>query len=195
MCAPAFPSALARKASSSTSGSNATPIRRATRWRSTCRSSPTASPCAATRSSRSRRAKRKTLPAVSDGFAPKAFRARSSLAGDPALVKLVAGLNALVEYPYGCTEQRLVAGARRAGAEGLLADPRGGGARGSHLRQCEDDRAGDRTIHRRRWARRLLAARARQCLAHRLVLRLPRRGREAPASRSTRRCSTGSPMC
>src|SRR5208337_880769 len=35
------------------------------------------------------------------------FSRKIVLAGDPAVVKLVAGLNALVEYPYGCTEQRL----------------------------------------------------------------------------------------
>ena len=49
----------------------------------------------------------KTLPAVSDGIRPESFSRRIVLAGDPAVVKLIAGLNALVEYPYGCTEQRL----------------------------------------------------------------------------------------
>ncbi|MGA8170545.1 MAG: MG2 domain-containing protein, partial [Methylocystis sp.] len=49
----------------------------------------------------------KTLPAVSDGLRPESFSRKIVLAGDPAVVKLVAGLNALVEYPYGCTEQRL----------------------------------------------------------------------------------------
>ena len=77
-----------------------------------------------------------------------------------------------------------LAGALGSRAEGLFADPRRGGVGGAHLRQCEDDRAGGRTIHRRRWTRRLLAARARRRLADRLVLRLSRRGRE---SRRTRR--------
>jgi len=49
----------------------------------------------------------KTLPAVGDGLRPESFSRKIVLAGDPAVVKLVAGLNALVEYPYGCTEQRL----------------------------------------------------------------------------------------
>jgi len=49
----------------------------------------------------------KTLAGASDEARPGSFRREVTLAGDPALVKLVAGLNALVEYPYGCTEQRL----------------------------------------------------------------------------------------
>jgi hypothetical protein len=49
----------------------------------------------------------KTLAAAPDDARPGSFRREVTLAGDPALVKLVAGLNALVEYPYGCTEQRL----------------------------------------------------------------------------------------
>ncbi|HEY8064376.1 MAG TPA: MG2 domain-containing protein [Methylosinus sp.] len=49
----------------------------------------------------------KTLPAAAEEARPGSFRRDVTLAGDPALVKLVAGLNALVEYPYGCTEQRL----------------------------------------------------------------------------------------
>ncbi len=40
------------------------------------------------------------------------FRRTITLAGDPTVVRLVAGLQALVEYPYGCTEQRIA----RAGA-------------------------------------------------------------------------------
>jgi hypothetical protein len=49
----------------------------------------------------------RTLAAAPDDARPGSFRRDITLAGDPALVKLVAGLNALVEYPYGCTEQRL----------------------------------------------------------------------------------------
>ncbi|MBG0809062.1 alpha-2-macroglobulin [Methylosinus sp. H3A] len=49
----------------------------------------------------------KTLAGASDEVRSGSFRRDVTLAGDPALVKLVAGLNALVEYPYGCTEQRL----------------------------------------------------------------------------------------
>ncbi|OBS53228.1 MULTISPECIES: alpha-2-macroglobulin [Methylosinus] len=49
----------------------------------------------------------KALAAAPDDARAGSFRRDVTLAGDPALVKLVAGLNALVEYPYGCTEQRL----------------------------------------------------------------------------------------
>ncbi|MBY6241765.1 MG2 domain-containing protein [Methylosinus sp. Sm6] len=49
----------------------------------------------------------KTFPAAPDDARPGSFRREMTLAGDPALVKLMAGLNALAEYPYGCTEQRL----------------------------------------------------------------------------------------
>lgn len=44
------------------------------------------------------------------------FRRAVTLAGDPTVVRLVAGLQALVEYPYGCTEQRVA----RAGASVAL---------------------------------------------------------------------------
>lgn len=49
----------------------------------------------------------KTLPAVGAAARAKTFSRETIVAADPALVKLVAGLNALIEYPYGCTEQRL----------------------------------------------------------------------------------------
>ncbi|WP_084484767.1 MG2 domain-containing protein [Methylosinus sp. LW3] len=49
----------------------------------------------------------KALAAATDAARPGSFRRDVTFAGDPTLVKLVAGLNALVEYPYGCTEQRL----------------------------------------------------------------------------------------
>ncbi len=49
----------------------------------------------------------KTLAPLADALRPQSFSRKIVLAGDPAVVKLVAGLNALVEYPYGCTEQRL----------------------------------------------------------------------------------------
>ena len=136
-----------------------------------------------------------TLPAVSDGLRPESFSRKIVLAGDPAVVKLVARTQRSGRISLRLHGAASFAGALGSRAEGLFADPRGGGAGGAHLRQCEDDRAGDRTVHRRRRARRLLAARARQCLADRLGLTpfssRPRR----PASPSTRRCSTGSPMC
>jgi uncharacterized protein YfaS (alpha-2-macroglobulin family) len=49
----------------------------------------------------------KTLASAASEARPGSFRRDITLSGDPAAVKLVAGLNALVEYPYGCTEQRL----------------------------------------------------------------------------------------
>ena len=36
---------------------------------------------------------------------PGSYAASVTVAGDPALVRLVAGLNALADYPFGCTEQ------------------------------------------------------------------------------------------
>jgi hypothetical protein len=49
----------------------------------------------------------KTLAATGEAARPKTFAREIVVAADPALVKLVAGLTMLVEYPYGCTEQKL----------------------------------------------------------------------------------------
>lgn len=49
----------------------------------------------------------RTLAEIADPIRPRSFFRRATVATDPALVKLVAGMNALVAYPYGCTEQRL----------------------------------------------------------------------------------------
>ncbi|MGJ0395480.1 MAG: alpha-2-macroglobulin family protein [Methylocystis sp.] len=49
----------------------------------------------------------KTLAPSGEASRPGSFSRETIVAADPSLVKLVAGLNALVEYPYGCTEQRL----------------------------------------------------------------------------------------
>ncbi len=49
----------------------------------------------------------KTIDPIPENVRPGSFARKVTLAGDPALVKLVAGLSALVSYPYGCTEQRL----------------------------------------------------------------------------------------
>ncbi len=49
----------------------------------------------------------KTLAPVEETMRPGSFSRDVTVAADPAVVKLVAGLNALVDYPYGCTEQRL----------------------------------------------------------------------------------------
>ena len=46
-----------------------------------------------------------------------ASRASVTVAADPAVVRLVAGLNSLVEYPYGCTEQRISLALRGSRAE------------------------------------------------------------------------------
>jgi uncharacterized protein YfaS (alpha-2-macroglobulin family) len=49
----------------------------------------------------------RTVASASADARAGTFSRDVTVAADPALVKLVAGLNALVEYPYGCTEQRL----------------------------------------------------------------------------------------
>ncbi len=49
----------------------------------------------------------RTLAPLDDAMRPGSFSRKLVLAGDPAVVKLVAALNALVQYPYGCTEQRV----------------------------------------------------------------------------------------
>ncbi len=49
----------------------------------------------------------KTLAAVGAPMRAKTFSRDIVVAADPAIVKLVAGLTMLVDYPYGCTEQRL----------------------------------------------------------------------------------------
>ena len=49
----------------------------------------------------------KILPAPQEAMRPESFQRVMTLASDPALIKLVAGLNGLVESPYGSTEQRM----------------------------------------------------------------------------------------
>ncbi|QGM46768.1 alpha-2-macroglobulin [Methylocystis heyeri] len=49
----------------------------------------------------------KTVAALGEAARPGTLSRTAVVAADPALVKLIAGLNALVAYPYGCTEQRL----------------------------------------------------------------------------------------
>src|SRR5262249_49359794 len=48
-----------------------------------------------------------TLPVLAETPRPGSYRQTITLAADPALVRLVAGLNYLVAYPFGCTEQRI----------------------------------------------------------------------------------------
>jgi uncharacterized protein YfaS (alpha-2-macroglobulin family) len=48
-----------------------------------------------------------SLPAIADKLRAGSLRRAVTVATDPAVVRLVAGLNYLVEYPYGCTEQRI----------------------------------------------------------------------------------------
>jgi uncharacterized protein YfaS (alpha-2-macroglobulin family) len=48
-----------------------------------------------------------TVAAPSAAVRPGSYARTLTLASDPAVVRLVAGLNYLVEYPYGCTEQRI----------------------------------------------------------------------------------------
>jgi len=47
------------------------------------------------------------LPALAETPRPGSYVQTVTLAADPALVRLVAGLNYLVAYPFGCTEQRI----------------------------------------------------------------------------------------
>ena len=49
----------------------------------------------------------KTLAAAPADARAGTFRRTLALAADPAIVRLIAGLDALVQYPYGCTEQRI----------------------------------------------------------------------------------------
>jgi uncharacterized protein YfaS (alpha-2-macroglobulin family) len=49
----------------------------------------------------------KTLAAAPADARAGTFRRTLAIASDPAIVRLIAGLDALVEYPYGCTEQRI----------------------------------------------------------------------------------------
>jgi uncharacterized protein YfaS (alpha-2-macroglobulin family) len=48
-----------------------------------------------------------TLPAVTERLRPGAYTQSLTIAADAAVVRLVAGLNYLAQYPYGCTEQRI----------------------------------------------------------------------------------------
>ena len=47
------------------------------------------------------------LPAAPADARAGTYRRTLAIASDPAIVRLVAGLDALIEYPYGCTEQRI----------------------------------------------------------------------------------------
>jgi uncharacterized protein YfaS (alpha-2-macroglobulin family) len=47
------------------------------------------------------------LPAPAGSIRAGTFSRNVTLAADPVLVRLLAGLSYLVEYPYGCTEQRI----------------------------------------------------------------------------------------
>ncbi|MGA2124985.1 MAG: alpha-2-macroglobulin family protein [Xanthobacteraceae bacterium] len=47
------------------------------------------------------------IPALAETPRPGSFVQTVTLAADPTLVRLVAGLNYLVAYPFGCTEQRI----------------------------------------------------------------------------------------
>ncbi len=47
------------------------------------------------------------LPAPDTGVRPGSYERTLTLAADPSLIRLIGGLKYLVEYPYGCTEQRV----------------------------------------------------------------------------------------
>jgi alpha-2-macroglobulin len=46
-------------------------------------------------------------PGASGAVRPGSFVRSVTVASDPALVRMIAGLNYLVRYPFGCTEQRI----------------------------------------------------------------------------------------
>jgi uncharacterized protein YfaS (alpha-2-macroglobulin family) len=48
-----------------------------------------------------------TIAAPSEALRPGSYLRTLTIAGDPAIVRLVGGMTYLVEYPYGCTEQRI----------------------------------------------------------------------------------------
>ncbi|VTZ26460.1 Alpha-2-macroglobulin domain protein (fragment) [Methylocella tundrae] len=48
-----------------------------------------------------------SLPSVTASLRAGSLQRAVTIAADPTLVRLIAGLNYLVEYPYGCTEQRI----------------------------------------------------------------------------------------
>ncbi len=48
-----------------------------------------------------------SVAAVTESFRPGSFQRNVTLAADPAIVKIVAGLDYLARYPYACTEQRI----------------------------------------------------------------------------------------
>ncbi len=48
-----------------------------------------------------------TIPALDDTARPGTYRRNVVVAADPLLVRIVAGLHYLLEYPFGCTEQRM----------------------------------------------------------------------------------------
>ena len=125
---------------------------------------------AATNWSRSRPAKRRRLLPAGEQARPGSFSREAIVAADPVAREARRRTECARRISLWLHRATAVARARRAGAEELRADSRGGGARGSRLRQCEIDGADHRPVDRRRRARRLLAARARQCLADRLVL-------------------------
>ena len=47
------------------------------------------------------------LPAVTEPYRPGTLKRSITIAAEPALVRLAAGLDYLREYPFGCTEQRI----------------------------------------------------------------------------------------
>jgi uncharacterized protein YfaS (alpha-2-macroglobulin family) len=51
--------------------------------------------------------KRIDLPAVTEPVRPGTLKRSILVSGQPALVRMAAGLDFLLEYPYGCTEQKV----------------------------------------------------------------------------------------
>jgi alpha-2-macroglobulin len=48
-----------------------------------------------------------TLPAVTEPYRPGTLKRSLTVAAEPALLRLAAGLDYLRDYPFGCTEQRI----------------------------------------------------------------------------------------
>ena len=73
------------------------------------------------------------------------FRRTLAIASDPAIVRLVAGLDALVEYP-GCTEQRISLASAGVAAQELHADHGSDRSRQAHRARQNTQTAIDQAI-------------------------------------------------
>jgi uncharacterized protein YfaS (alpha-2-macroglobulin family) len=111
------------------------------------------------------------LAPPTESIRPGSFQRSVTLAADPALVRLVAGLTYLAAYPFGCTEQRIALASSTLALKPfapILAAARLEG------RVSADVRSTVQTIQPRRGrSGGLLAARAWQCVADGVGLHVP----------------------